>query len=247
MKILVDTHVHTIASGHAYSTLNDYVEEAKIRGLEMFALTDHGVAMPGGPDLYHFYNQIVIPREIDGIKVLRGIEANLVDFEGGLDAEDRLLDQLDLVIGSVHPICLPKGGKKEFTRGAIAMMASGRVQILGHPGNAQAPLDIEEVVRAAKAYGVAIEINNSTFLTPSRRGSEENCARFCELGLKHGVAFVISSDAHIRYDLGVFDGALDLVRRQGLDESNIVNTDSKKMIAFLQRKGKLKNDYNSGL
>ncbi|OPL09038.1 MAG: hypothetical protein AVO33_00840 [delta proteobacterium ML8_F1] len=247
MKILVDTHVHTLASGHAYSTLNDYIEEAKIKGLEMFALTDHGIRMPGGPDLYHFYNQIVIPREVGGIKILRGIEANMIDFEGSLDGEDRLLDQLDLVIGSVHPICLPGGGKREYTKGAIAMMASGKIQVLGHPGNAQAPVEIEEVVRAAREYQVAIEINNSSFLTPSRRGSEENCARFCELGHKHGVPFVVSSDAHVRYDLGVFDGALALIDQQGVDESLIVNTNAEKFIEFLKRKGKLKNDFNTGI
>ncbi len=52
MKLLLDTHIHTLASGHAYSTLAEYVEMAREKGLELIAQTDHGPAMPGGPMLF---------------------------------------------------------------------------------------------------------------------------------------------------------------------------------------------------
>ena len=38
----VDLHMHTVASTHAYSTLHDYIAEAKRKGIKLFAITDHG-------------------------------------------------------------------------------------------------------------------------------------------------------------------------------------------------------------
>ena len=53
MKLVADLHLHTIASGHAYSTIEEYVARAKKIGLKAIAITDHGPAMPGGPHQYH--------------------------------------------------------------------------------------------------------------------------------------------------------------------------------------------------
>ena len=72
MKLIADLHVHTLSSGHAYSTLEEYVAQAKKIRLAMIAITDHGSNMPGAPHYYHFSNMRMMPREIDGIKVLRG-------------------------------------------------------------------------------------------------------------------------------------------------------------------------------
>lgn len=53
----IDLHTHTIISGHAYSTLKENIEAARARGLEAFAVTDHGPAMPGVlGEAYHVVN-----------------------------------------------------------------------------------------------------------------------------------------------------------------------------------------------
>lgn len=245
MKIKVDPHVHTIASGHAYSTLNDYIEEAKKTGLEMFALTDHAPTMPGASDLFHFYNSIVIPREVDGVKILRGIEANVVGFDGTIDVPVRLLKRLDLIIGSFHPVCFPAGTRAENTRAYIEMMKRDLIQVIGHPGNLNVEVDIEEIVRVAKFYEVLIEINNSTFKGGSREGSEGNCDRFIEYGIKHGVGFSVSSDAHIRYELGRFDLSIDHLKKYEVPLSQVVNRDAASMIQFLRGKGKLLDAFDA--
>src|SRR5512146_3220126 len=54
LKIVADMHTHTIASGHAYSTVNELAHAAAAKGLAAMAITDHGPALPGGPHLYHF-------------------------------------------------------------------------------------------------------------------------------------------------------------------------------------------------
>ena len=76
-RITVDTHIHTVASGHAFSTVTENAREAASRGLAMIANTDHGPDLPGGTNKIYFKGQRVIPRFIAGVAVLRGIEANI--------------------------------------------------------------------------------------------------------------------------------------------------------------------------
>ena len=49
MKIIADTHTHTVASTHAYSTAQEMITAAKEKGLYAIALTDHAYRMPGAP------------------------------------------------------------------------------------------------------------------------------------------------------------------------------------------------------
>ena len=67
MFIEIDTHTHTLASGHAYCTMNEMAQEAAARGLKGLAITEHAPDMPGGPYIYHFQNLKVVPRKRKGI------------------------------------------------------------------------------------------------------------------------------------------------------------------------------------
>ena len=71
-KIIADTHAHTIVSGHAYSTIREMASAAKRRGIQVQALTEHAPKMPGTCGLYYFQNLDVIPREMDGVRMLFG-------------------------------------------------------------------------------------------------------------------------------------------------------------------------------
>ena len=68
----IDLHTHTVASGHAYSTLMDNIRAAKAKGMEIVGVSDHAPAMPGSTHEYHFSNQRVLPEFIEGIRVLKG-------------------------------------------------------------------------------------------------------------------------------------------------------------------------------
>ena len=57
MKYIIDTHTHTVASGHAYSTLIENAKAASAKGLKALAVTDHGVAMPGGPHMLKLFQR----------------------------------------------------------------------------------------------------------------------------------------------------------------------------------------------
>ena len=107
MQFVADLHVHTVASGHAYSTVAEIARVAADKGLALIALTDHGPAMPGGPHAYHFSNQTAIPDVIYGLRVLKGIEANVMDRRGRLDLDEFRLSKLDIVAVGLHSVCSP--------------------------------------------------------------------------------------------------------------------------------------------
>ncbi|SHJ76784.1 phosphatase [Paramaledivibacter caminithermalis] len=238
MKFVLDTHTHTIASGHAYSTIHDYIEVAKKKKLELVAFTDHGPAMPGGPNIFYIGNQRVIPREIDGIEILRGVEANIMDFEGNIDIPDFYLERLDLVLASLHDVCIQPGTREENTRAFIKVMNNRYVDIVAHPGNPRFPIDINEFVLAAKKNNKIIEINNSTFTNPGRSGSRDNCIMIARKAKEHGVFVVAGSDAHISFDVGSFQKSIEVFKLVEMPEELIMNTSKEKLKKYLKEKGK---------
>lgn len=117
-RIWGDLHVHTIASGHGYSTVLENVKVALKKGLKVLGIADHGPSMPGGPSPLYFEARGHFPKEIEGIRVYFGAEVDIVDFDGRLDLEDKILRKLDFVIVSFHPQVF-KGGSKEENTGAL--------------------------------------------------------------------------------------------------------------------------------
>ncbi len=237
MKLVLDTHVHTLVSGHAYSTLAEYIDEAKKKGLELIAQTDHAPAMPGGPHAFHIGNQRVIPDVIDGIRVLKGVEANIIDFEGRLDLEERYLETLELVLVSLHDVCIYPGDRKQNTQALIGAVKNKFVDVIGHSGNPVFPIDVDEFLKAAKAYDVMVEINNSSF-GGSRAGSRENCESIARKAKEYGVKLIAGSDAHIRYDLGKFNYAQEVFEKYDIPEALIMNTSAQKLLTHLRGRGK---------
>lgn len=236
--MVVDTHTHTISSGHAYSTLAENCSEAAKKGMKLIAITDHGPAMPGGPHIFHIGNQKVYPDIINGVEVLKGVEANILDWNGKIDIEEKILSQLDIVIASLHDHCIKPGSIEENTRAVIGAMKNKYVDIIAHPGNPAFPIEINEVLKAAMEYNVLIEINNSSLGT-SRAGSEDNCRRIAEGAALNGNIIALGSDAHICYAIGQFDKALGLIKNAGIKNENIINTHENKLKDFLRKKGKL--------
>lgn len=129
----VDLHMHTVASTHAYSNLHDYIAQAKLKGIKLFAITDHGPDMADAPHYWHFVNMRIWPRLVDGIGILRGIEANIKNTDGEIDCTGPMLTSLDLILAGFHePVFAPQD-KETNTAAMIATIASGNVHIISHP------------------------------------------------------------------------------------------------------------------
>lgn len=238
MKLVLDMHVHTLASGHAYSTLHEYVMFAKKNGIELFAQTDHGPAMPGAGHEYHIGNQIVLPRVMEGIEVLRGVEANILDISGKIDVGKGYLKRLDFVIASLHTPCIKSGTVEENTEAIINAMKNPYVDAIAHSGNPKFPINIERFVKAAKEEHVLIEINNSSFTSVSRRGSAENCIKIAKIANEIGAHIMAGSDSHICYDLGKFDKVIEVFDKINMNEELVVNTSVDKLKEYLRENGK---------
>lgn len=232
MQFKCDTHAHTVASTHAFSTVHDYWQVAAERGLDLLCITDHAPTMPDGAHYWHFGNMRILPRVHNNIALLRGIEANILDDFSGVDIPERLDDFLDIAIASFHEPVFPPQDKQAHTKAAIAAFTSGHIQIFGHPGNPNYPLDDDEVIRAAKDNNVVLEINNSSF-THSRLGSEPHCLRLMELVDKHDWKVVFSSDSHSEFHLGDFSQCIAKAEKIDFPFERVISRDAKSLLGFL--------------
>ncbi|MGL4447139.1 phosphatase [Shewanella sp.] len=236
MQYQVDIHTHTVASSHAYSTIHDYLAVAKQKGIRLFATTDHGPAMADAPHFWHFVNLRVLPRMVDGVGILRGIEANINNCAGEIDYYGEYLSQLDIVLAGFHEPVFPPSDKANHTEALLNTIKSGKVDIITHPGNPAYPIDIDEVARVAAEYGVALEINNSSFEV-SRKGSEANCIAIAAAAKKYGTLLVMGSDSHVAFSLGNFDRAKAIIDAAGYPESRLLNRSPEVLLAFLAARG----------
>ncbi len=237
MQIKCDTHAHTVASTHAYSTVHDYWRAAEEKGIELFCITDHAPTMPDGAHYWHFGNMKVLPRLHNQIAMLRGIEANILDDYSGVDIPDRLDDFLDIAIASFHEPVFSPQNSEAHTKAAIAAFTSGQIQVFGHPGNPNFPIDQEEIIRAAKDNNILIEINNSSF-THSRSGSEAYRLSLLELVDRLDWKVVFASDAHSAFHLGELNQCIAKAESLQFPVERVVSRSPKTLLEFLHEHNK---------
>lgn len=241
MKYLSDLHTHTIVSGHAYTTLFENINYCKEKGIKILGTSEHAPAMPGAPHMWYFANLRVLPRVINDVIILKGCESNILDVDGNIDLPDYESRSLDYMIASFHePVFKPKS-KEENTRAMINTIENNPlVEILGHIGNPAYELDYDTIVQKAKEKDIMIEINNSSIAGTSRKGSTANCTEVANLCKKYGVKVILSSDAHICFNIGDFEGSLKVLRSIDFPEELIMN-DPNKLIVHFKSKGKLQD------
>lgn len=224
MKAIIDLHTHTISSGHAFSTLKENIEGAKENGLKIMGLSDHATTMPGTAHPFYFHNLKIINEEIMGIRVLKGIEANIIDFNGTIDVEEELAKELDYIIASLHGPCISPGTMEENTKAIIGVMDNPYVKVIGHPDDSRFPLDYEKLVLAAKEKNMVFEVNNSSLSPKSfRANAAENYKILLELCKEHEVKVILGSDAHIYHDVGRFDNCYKFLKEMDFPENLVLN------------------------
>lgn len=247
MKIIADLHTHTIKCGHAYSSLQEMAQGAKDNGIEIMATTDHGPNMPGAADLTYFEDLIQIPEKIAGTRVLKGAESNIIGPDGQLDIPDRVLARLELVLVGFHPRCGYQGQSVEdHTRAMMGAIENPLVDLVVHPGNPMFPINISQVIKAAKENDVIIEINNSSF-RGSRKGSRENCSEIAVKCRQEGIMVSADSDSHLSFDVGRLDRAIKLIKEAGIRPEQVINTSKEDVLAFVDRKLKVKKEFLEGV
>lgn len=231
----VDLHMHTLASTHAYSTVHDYIAQAVRKNLQLIAITDHGPEMVDAPHEFHFNNMRILPRVVDGVGILRGVEAN-IKANGETDCTGKMQAALDLIIAGFHKQVFAPADVITNTDALIAVIASGKVHIISHPGNPEYPIDIPAVVDAAKACHVALEVNNSSFVN-SRKGSEANCLKIVSAVADAGGIISLGTDSHSAFSLGDFSACQKIIDATGFPHSHILNVSAQRVLEFLEFHG----------
>jgi putative hydrolase len=238
MKFVVDTHTHTYASGHAYSTITENAQAAKANGLEILCTTDHAETMPGAPHFWFFSNQRVIPRFLSGVAIIRGIEANILNTRGEIDVNPTSYKALDWIIGSFHEPVFKPANKEEHTEALINVIQSGNIDALGHLGNPNFDFDFEAVAKCAAEHHVAIEINNSTLKGHSRVGSVDRCYGIARAVKAAGGYITTGSDSHFYDTIGEFELTHKLLAEVEMPVEKIITASACQFLDFLALRGR---------
>ena len=224
MKIELDMHTHTLASGHAYSTIQEMARAGAEKGLKLLGITEHTSGIPGTCDPIYFRNLHVVPREMYGVDLMLGAEINILDAKGNMDADEALIKRLDIRIAGIHLLCYEHGTKEENTFGMIQAIRHPYIQIISHPGDGTAELDFEPIVQASKECGTLLEINNSS-LKPARgkQDARVNNLEILRLCKQYEVPVILGSDAHISFDIANYQYVYELLHETEFPEALIVN------------------------
>ncbi len=231
---VADFHTHTIYSPHAYSTVTENAAAAASHGLLAMAMTDHGLATPEPGHYWHFKNLKILPTHIHGVRVLRGMEANVLDFDGTIDGDTAMLEKLDIVIASMHNTIMKYGSVEEITAAWLAISKNPQVDIIGHPGTPNFAFDYERVIPVFGEQGKVVEINEGTFRVRSQ--SLENCRRIALLCKQHGVRVAVNSDSHYHDHIGQYEHSVALLEEIDFPEELIINSSRQRLEEYLKTK-----------
>ena len=235
MKLIADLHTHTIASTHAYATVTEMVNEASKLGLFAIAITDHARTMPGAPGPFYFETLGILPEYLQGVRLLRGIEANICDYDGNIDVEASLQQQLDWIVASMHTITLDgKATVEKCTNAYLKLAENPNVNVIGHSGSDYFKYDYEKVIPAFAKNGKLVEINDSAF----RYGRDYvgNCVTIAKLCKKYGARICVDTDAHFTNTLGRANKTLEILEDIDFPEKLIVNTSVENLKAYFDEK-----------
>lgn len=234
MKLLIDLHIHTHASGHAYSSVYEHIMEAQRKNMLALGITDHGPILDDSPHRWHFLNMSAIPEWVYGLRILKGIEANIFE-DGRIDCDDIMAEKLDYVMAGFHsPVYSPCSEIVKNTECLIKVINQRAVKIIVHPGNPQFPVDYREIAIEAARNNVALEINSGSAV--ARKGSTPNCRKIIGEVMDAGGYLSVGSDSHFYTRTGELDHAINLLEEQHVPAEKIINSSLELTLSFLDIK-----------
>jgi DNA polymerase (family 10) len=220
-----DVHMHTVETD-GRNTIEEMAEAARERGYEYMAITDHSknLAFANGLTderaLAHIEKIRAIGKKMKGIRVLAGIEVDILG-DGSLDLSDSVLEQMDIVIASVHSLF--NQDRATMTERLLKAISNPNTSLLGHPTGRQLlrrdayPFDLDAVLKAAAKYRVAMELNSY----PERLDLNDVNLR---LAKQHGVKIVINTDSHHTSHMEKLHYGVTQARRAWLTKDDVLNT-----------------------
>jgi DNA polymerase (family X) len=220
-----DIHMHTVETD-GKCTIEEMAEAARARGYKYMAITDHSknLAFANGLDdkraEAHIKKIRAAAKKMEGIRIFAGIEVDIL-ADGELDLSDRVLEQMDLVIASVHSHFNQEPA--EMTERLLRAIANPNTSLIGHPTGRMLlrregySFDYDKVFAAAAQAGVAMEHN----AYPDRLDLRDQHLR---LARTRGVKFIVNTDAHHTSHLDKIRYGVLQLRRAWLTRADVLNT-----------------------
>src|SRR5271155_4213732 len=220
-----DVHMHTVETD-GRNTIEEMAEAARAHGYKYMAITDHSknLAFANGLDdqraVEHTKRIRAANDKMDGIRIFAGIEVDILS-DGTLDLSDSVLEQMDLVIASVHSHF--NQSPSEMTDRLLKAVENHNTSFLGHPTGRLLlrrdayPFDVDAILKAAAQRKVAMELN----AYPDRL---DLCDRHLRLAKQYGVKIVINTDSHHTSHLDKIRYGVLQARRAWLTKDDVLNT-----------------------
>ncbi len=220
-----DLHTHTNATD-GRNSLKEMAQAAKEYGLSYLAITEHSkhLTVAHGLNENRLLKQIEeidrLNQQLRGISLLKGIEVDILE-DGQLDLPDRVLKQLDLVIGAVHSKFHLSRARQ--TKRILRAMDHPYFTILAHPSGRLLEqrdaydVDMNRIIRHAGERGCFIELNAQ----PDRLDLLDI---YCHIAKDEGVLISVNSDGHSTDDFGNLKYGIGQARRGWLEKADVLNT-----------------------
>jgi DNA polymerase (family X) len=220
-----DVHMHTVETD-GRNTIEEMAEAVRAHKYKYMAITDHSknLAFANGLDdkraLEHIKRIRAANEKFDGLKIFAGVEVDIL-ADGTLDLSDSVLEQMDLVIASVHSHF--NQSPSEMTARLLKAVENPNTSIVGHPTGRMLlrrdayQFDVDAVLKAAAQRKVAMELN----AYPDRL---DLCDRHLRLAKQYGVKIVINTDSHHTSHLDKIHFGLLQARRAWLTKEDVLNT-----------------------
>jgi DNA polymerase (family 10) len=220
-----DVHMHTVETD-GRNTIEEMAEAARERGYDYMAITDHSknLAFANGLTderaLAHIEKIRAVEKNMRGIRIFAGIEVDILG-DGSLDLSDSVLEQMDIVIASVHSQF--NQDRATMTDRLLKAIANPNTSLIGHPTGRLLlrrdayQIDVDAVLKAAAKHKVAMELNSY----PDRL---DLCDVHLRLAKQHGVQIVINTDSHHTSHMEKLHYGVTQARRAWLTKDDVLNT-----------------------
>lgn len=228
--MIIDLHNHTILCNHAEGSMEEYIQAAIAKKIDVFGFSDHAPMNFDEAYRMSFHEMENYEKEVlalkdkykEQIKILLAYE---VDFLDGYIDERVLKRNVDYFIGSVHYLGSWGFDNPEFigeyrTKNidevweryfeAISFMAkSGLFDIVGHLDlikvfnylpKKDVRLIAQEAIKAIKKANMSIELNAAGYRKPV--GEQYPSNPLLELIAEHDIPITFGSDAHAMSHIG---------------------------------------------
>ncbi|ADL11865.1 PHP domain-containing protein [Acetohalobium arabaticum] len=245
MYLTADYHTHT-NYGHGAGRIKDNIRQAIQFDLDELAITEHGPAshsltrlgVKDSLQLLEIKEEIAeYNRYFDGLNLLAGVEANVINLEGRLDVPEVILNELDIVLAGLHLWIkpdswqagrriifdntigyrlglIPRGKvRQNNTQALVNAVKRYDIDIITHPGY-QLDINTYRLATVCRREDTCLEINNS---------HQQLSADFIDTAASTGVEFAVNSDAHTAGGVGRVDSALELINEAELDLDQVIN------------------------